>query len=823
MTSSISYFGIRHHGPGCASSLRKAFEELNPDCVLIEGPAGAETLLPYLSAEQMKPPVALLSYCVDEPQVSVFHPFAEFSPEWQAMQWAVNAQVPVQFIDVSSTITLAIQKEKRDAEQAAQQASQEHATQEQITSEIDDGEEDLDELETLESESNIDLNSIPHNAPNDPLDWLAHAAGYSDGESWWNHMVEERGDGEDLFEAITQAMTELRTNPAPDAPARSKEYETRETMREAHMRIAIKQAQKEGFERIAVVCGAWHVPALMEKVTLAADKAVFKEITQKLPKLKTQMTWVPWTYEHLSAQSGYSAGISSPGWYEFLWQTSRRTHDSNAQGAHACARAIGWFARIARLLRERDLDCSSAHLIEAARLADTLAAMRQRPAPSLVELNEAALSVILNGDGTPMQLIERELMIGRAIGSVPSDVPTVPLQKDLQAQQKSLRLKPEALDKEVDLDLRKENDLARSHLLHRLNLLGINWGTLTNVGQKNKGTFHEYWRLAWQPHFEVDIIIASRYGHTVEVAASTHAIEQAQKSSNLSELTDLIDKVLLANLPRAVKLVAHELQERSASSADPLDLLAALPALANVYRYGNVRQTDVEQVAHLFDSMLLRAVIGLPLAVANINEQAAEAARESVIATERAVNLRAGVEQTQAWQKALQHIATAQSSAALLRGVSCRLLLDGDVYDIEEARRQLSLSLSSGSDSTQAAQWLDGFLNRNAAVLLHNDTLWALIDEWLTTLNDEHFTHILPLVRRTFSEFEAADRRDLGQRVKQASTSLARKKATDVQHIWSEKCTERTERALPAMAALLGLPLEGITTGATPEKAGAHD
>lgn len=794
MNQTVTYYGIRHHGPGCAHSLRKALLALTPDCVIIEGPAGAEPLLQHFNAEQMIPPVALLSYCVDEPQLSVFHPFAEFSPEWQAIRWACDANVPVRFMDLPTSTTLALIKEKQDALKAKQEQThhaQENQQQKQKTQPAQPKQNDQTEQDPEPS----NVSTVPH----DPLDWLAQAAGYSDGESWWNHMVEERGDGADLFEAIAQAMAELRAN----TPPRPQAHEQRETLREAYMRMTIRQAQKEGFERIAVICGAWHVPALdqslstttkiPEKALAAADKATLKG----LPKIKTQITWVPWTYKHLSMKSGYGAGIAAPGWYEYLWNSSQN------RDIYGQYRSVGWYVRIAHLLRERDLDCSSAHLIEAARLAETLAAMRERPAPSLTELNEAALSVICNGDETPMRFIERELMLGQAIGNVPTDVPTVPLQRNLLALQKSLRLKPEALEKELDLDLRKDTDLARSHLLHRLNLLNIDWGELSNVRQKGKGTFHELWRLSWKPQYEVDIIIASRYGHSVESAASNHAQEQAREAQKLPQLTQLIDKVLLANLPEAVKVVAHELQERSVGSADPLELLAALPSLANVYRYGNVRQTDVAQVAHLFDSMLLRAVISLPLAVSHINEEAAEQTRNTFIATEHALTLRAGEEQTQAWRQSLAHICIAETSAALLQGLSCRLLLDSNTYSIEQARQQLSLNLSNASDAMQAAQWLDGFLNRNAAVLLHNDVLWALIDEWLCQLNDAHFTTILPLVRRTFSEFEAADRRDLGQRVKQpVHMAMANQEIAAVS--WRP---ERVKRALATVSQLIGVAL----------------
>ena len=44
--SQIRIFGIRHHGPGCARSLVRAFEEWQPDALLVEGPPEGESVLP---------------------------------------------------------------------------------------------------------------------------------------------------------------------------------------------------------------------------------------------------------------------------------------------------------------------------------------------------------------------------------------------------------------------------------------------------------------------------------------------------------------------------------------------------------------------------------------------------------------------------------------------------------------------------------------------------------------------------------------------------------------------------------------------------------
>lgn len=765
------FFGIRHHGPGCARSLVRAFDALQPDCVLIEGPPEGDALLPWMLREGMQPPVALLNYCPDEPGLAVYHPFAVFSPEWQAAKWATSAGLPVRFIDLPMAHGLALDKARRDAEKdrAAAAAPADMAStppDKEVAAEPADAPEPGAEPEC-----------------GDPLNWLAQAAGYADGEAWWNHMVEERGDGEQLFAAISEAMLTLRAEWGDRY--RDADEAQREALREAHMRQCIRAAQKDGFERIAVVCGAWHLGGLRSTVTVKADQALLKG----LPKVKVQTTWVPWTYRHLARASGYGAGIRSPGWYEHLWHG----HDS------AQPRAIGWLARVARLMRERDLDCSSAHLIEAARLADALAALRDRPAPGLDELHEASRTVLTMGDETVLHFIHDALVVGDRLGTVPPDVPTVPLQRDVEQAQKSLRLKPDATQKTLDLDLRNANDLARSHLLHRLNLLDIPWGTISKVGRSSRGTFHEVWSLQWQPEFVLRLIEASQWGQTLVQAATACVADRCQRIETLSELSALVDRVLLADLDHGVAAATHALEDRAALTGDAAQLLAALPALSNVFRYGNVRQTDAALVGHVLDGLIVRAAISLPLACGALDDTAAEALRENMLGAHAAIGLRDSEEQAAIWQRALSQIATQAGAHELLQGVAVRLLLDGGVWASQDVAQALSLHLSAGAEPAKAAAWLDGFLNRNAVVLLHDAHVWQLVNDWLASLNEEHFVRVLPLVRRTFSAFGPGERRDLGQRASRGALAPAPPAAAPN---WDER---RAVLPLPVLGQIMGV------------------
>lgn len=739
-SSLIHFFGVRHHGPGCARSLLRAFEALRPDCVLVEGPPESDSLISFVAAG-LQPPVALLGHCPDDTSLAVYHPFAVFSPEWQALAWAVAHGAAARFIDLPLAHSLALEQQdraRRAEAAAALEAAEPH-------------DETPPEHEPVPG-ADIQAESTPRS---DPLNWFAQAAGYADGESWWNQMVEERGDGEELFAAIAEAMTALRSDLAGAADTPEPIDAVRESAREAYMRSCIREASKQGHQRIAVVCGAWHVPALAGKATVKDDAAALKG----LPKVKVQSTWVPWTYRHLTRASGYGAGVRSPGWYEHLWLSERKP------------RTAHWMARVAALLRERDLDCSSAHLIEATRLADSLAALRERPAPGLDDLNEATRTVLLMGDDTALRLIESELVIGQRLGQVPPDVPAVPLARDLERQKKTLRLKPEATQRTLDLDLRQPADLARSHLLHRLQLLGVPWGSLAKIGRSAKGTFHEIWTLQWQPEFALALIEASRWGQTIESAAAACALDQARSAPSLGALAELVDRLLLADLGLAVPAATQALQDQAALSGDALQLLATVPPLANVFRYGNVRRTDAGLVGHVLDGLIVRAAIALPLACQAIDESAAQTLRERLLAAHAAIALRDADEAKTNWQEAIQKVSASTLAHELLQGLATRILLDDAEITTDLAAELMSLHLSAGADPAKAANWMDGFLNRNAQVLLHDATVWSLIDSWLAGLTDDAFARVLPLVRRSFSAFGPGERRDLGQRALQGRTA----------------------------------------------------
>jgi hypothetical protein len=93
------------------------------------------------------------------------------------------------------------------------------------------------------------------------------------------------------------------------------------------------------------------------------------------------------------------------------------------------------------------------------------------------------------------------------------------------------------------------------------------------------------------------------------------------------------------------------------------------------------------------------------------------------------------------------------------------MLLDAGEVSADTAADRMRRRLTLAAPADQGAAWLDGFVAGDAVLLLHDTGLLGLIDAWVAGVSEETFEDLLPLLRRTFSEFSAPERRALGQHV----------------------------------------------------------
>ena len=720
--------GIRHHGPGSARAVAAALPEIEPDLVLIEGPPEADAVVDLAADPEMRPPVALLAYVTDDPIRAAFWPFAVFSPEWQAIRYAQQAGVPVRFCDLPVTHQFAADPVPRAGLSA------------------------------------------------DPMAELAAAGGYPDPEQWWDSMVEHQAGGLAQFDAVAEAMHALREHvPDKEGPGL-----TRERQREAYMRTVLRKAIRTGYRRIAVVCGAWHVPALADPLPPATHD---QRLLTGLPRTKISCTWVPWTHGRLATASGYGAGVTSPGWYHHLFTAPDQI-------------TTRWLTDVARVLRVEDLPVSSAHVIEAVRLADTLAALRDRPLAGLAEVTEATRSVLCGGNDVLLDLLTRKLVVGERLGEVPADMAKAPLAADLAATARRLKLKRDALARDLDLDLRNATDAERSKLLHRMRTIDIPWGTPAISSRRGKGTFRETWTLCWQPEFEVDLVAASALGTTVAAAATAEVRQRATDAIALAEVTEAVETCLLAGLPDALADVLAALDTRAARDVDTEHLMAALPALARASRYGDVRGTDTAALRVIADRLLDRVRAGLPSAAHGLDDVAAATLCASVDAVHEATGLLGG-DARERWLTTLAAM-TARPLPPRVGGRLARLLLDARRLTTDDVAPALSRALTPGTPPVDAAGYVEGFLTGGALLLVHDDRLLRLIDTWLAAIPTDSFTDVLPLLRRTFGAFAGPERRAIGERAAALTSPVAVFVADDVDE-------ERGNAALDIIATLLGV------------------
>ncbi|MBB1587331.1 MAG: hypothetical protein HG423_011220 [Propionibacterium sp.] len=462
--------------------------------------------------------------------------------------------------------------------------------------------------------------------------------------------------------------------------------------------------------------------------------------------MKTQLTWVPWSHGRLAASSGYGAGVRSPGWYHHLFAAPDRPVER-------------WLTHVGAVLREHDLPTSSAHVIEGVRLADALAVLRGRPMPGLPEVQEATLAVLCEGNDLALDLVTREAIVGELLGEVPDDVPRTPFDADLTATARRLRLTQEATEKEIDLDLRKENGLARSCFLRRLRILGIDWGT--PAGSSGTGTFKESWRLLWEPELSIAVVDAARWGNTVETAAAARLLDDI---GDLAGVTRGVNGALAADLPAAMPELLRLLDVRAAAETDVARLLEALPDLVQAYRYGDVRGTDTGRLGDVVAALLGRACAGFPVALGGLAPEAADRYRKLIDTANAAVGL-LGEQAQQLWRNTLLTAADRNDLPGLLAGRLIRLLFDSGALGVDEVQQRLSLALSGGHTPGEQAAWAEGVLSGSSLLLLHSPALLKVCDTWVMGLSEESFTDVLPVVRRAFGGWERPERRALAEKV----------------------------------------------------------
>ena len=701
----IRYYGIRHHGPGSAASLIAALEIQKPDIILIEGPSDAQSALQWVSDPQLKPPVAMVIYEIDQPQNAIFYPMAHFSPEWQAMQFAVRNNIPFHFIDLPFQKTLSLKRAS---------------------------EEEFESAETYV----------------DPFQLIASHQGWEDGESWWDANF-ETFEGPGIFPVVSQLMAAFRENePASGAQP------SMNAIREAYMSKSIHKLSSK-YSNVAVICGAWHLPAL-ENPVKSSEK--MKAILNEAEKIKTKTVWIPWTYKQLSFSSGYRSGVQAPIWYEMLFK--------NRNDA-----VLEWMAYVSQAARAKGLEIPPASSIDAAILARTLASMRGYPIPSYLDLKDSVQAVYGLSHHDAFNELLSGIPYGNVFGEVPDSADQTPLQKDIFSQMKKLRLQTimqEGLAQHKILDLRKEAHRQTSIFLYRLWLLDIPFGQVQEFSVKHTGTFREEWLLHWKQEFHLKILEAGIWGNTL-VDAILQKIHMSRELLSLEALIKLLDRCLYADLPEIPDNILQHISEKSNLCRDVFLLMRSVIALRNVLDRGSARNLDLLIVRSIIENMSVEVCASYSQQSRMLPLEDAETYLPDVPKFHTVLKNLQNEALQQAWKNALKQLHQQTDHVHQLHGISFRIYLDYCGADSEIQKRIIQLIFSSTEDPIGQAAWIQGFIYDNYLLLLFDPSLLELLNDWLSTMDQEAFESALPILRKVFAETPSGFKEKLMARL-QATT-----------------------------------------------------
>lgn len=729
-------FGIRHLSPAGGWNLLRLLDETHPKLILLEAPSDLIDLMPALSLHQTKPPIAMMAYSETVPIETIIYPLAEYSPEYQAVLWCAKNKSICRFIDLPASVFLAIEQQKRARRN------------EEISETLKEGKES-----TSAEDNGEDIQVHPINA----YERIAKLSGEVDHETYWERNFEHISEGKGYHLAATEYGKQLR---AIDS---KRDYDSAENLvREAYMKRMISTALEEGYsdDEIVVVCGAFHVAGL-ESCTPMTD-----EEEKSLPRISCKQTLMPYSYYRLSSMSGYGAGNCAPAYYGMLWNSMQKGDN--------IAVTYQYLSSIASYQREHGWYSSSAEVIEAVRLATTLAQMKNGNYPTLRDLKDAAITCLGHGNIRELTPAFAAIEVGTKIGALPEGVSQTSVQADFSRCLHTLKLEKykTLLEQELELDLRENTrvksekaaflDLERSFFLHRMQFLSVQFAKKQHLVQ-DKATWAERWDLQWTPEAEIQIVETALKGDTIELATAFLFRTHLDEAQNISDTAKIIDEACLCGLPETVGYATDVLQGLAVDAASVIELAKTAQSLSSVIRYGNIRKLNPAPLLPILQQLFLRACLILPDNCACNNSAVGDVIEAMGMLGEIAI-AHDFVDGSQ-WIGVLTQISNRDDINTKASGYATAILMERGLMDSTLLAAEVQRRLSKGIPADLGAGWFEGLALKNRHTLIARLSLWEQLDNYLDTLGDTEFKRALVFLRRAFSEFTPNERSMIAENI----------------------------------------------------------
>lgn len=740
----VNLFGIRHLSAAGAYHVKKYLDEINPDVVLIEGPEDATDIIYEMTKKGVKPPIAILCYTTEAPIHSVIYPYAIYSPEYQAILWANKNNKNCNFIDLPSGIKSPLYKlqEKERVYLNAKKEESEHIEE--------CGDEDEENKGKISSRIKNRIDYYNYNSY--LYDEIAKLGGEDNYEIYWERHFEHNLETGSYINGVSMHSSEMRKFTEEwEKEADSLSYSIN-ILRESYMKRCIQKYLDEGVnpEKIVVITGAYHVSGLLNNLPMTDDEL------DKLQKVSTKRTLMPYSYYKLSTFSGYGAGNHAPYYYEIM---HKLMEENNLESLPSI-----YISKMSNLVRERHGYSSTATVIEAVRLAKSLQFMHGGTLPTLKDLHDASVATIGNGEIGHLLESFAMLDVGTNIGELPDGISQTPIQDDLKINLKNLKLEKykTVVAQDLSLDLRENIkvkskeaafiDLDRSTFLHRLKLLGIDFARQVSKNQ-DLASWAEQWVLCWTPEVEIQTVESVLYGDTIETAAAYMLKESIEKSKDATEVAKLVKIACECKLFDSIHEAVKKLQDLTSESESFVEVASAAREISFIVQYGSIRKFDTESVIPILKQLFLKSSL-LIMQASSCNDDAAKIIADNMAVIHNISQEHYEIVNDDLWLSQLKLLSQSDNKNPLLCGFAFSILLERSKVTDENLTVQISRHLSLGNTPEAGASWFEGLSRRNRYVLLSKVVLWEQIDIYLTELDDEEFKKALVCLRRAFSNFE---------------------------------------------------------------------
>jgi len=735
----VHFAPVRHHSPACALALQAMLRELRPAAVLVEGPDSFDALLPLLLDERTRPPVAILSQAAGESARaddgpvtrSAFFPFCDYSPEWVALRLARELGAQCGFIDLPW--------QARAAE--------------------DSGDAGDEQARSLMAERYL--------AHSDYLAALARASGCRSHDELWDRLFELRPapalrDWRALF-ADVFAYCALARSSYETAVLEAEGSLARERHMAAHIRrrqAALRAAGKTG--PIVVVSGGFHTLALQQMLAAPAPR----DAPARAPAPAADWL-IRYSFDRLDALNGYGAGMPSPAWHQWVWDSAQAGPD----GPHLDRVAADALARLARQGRERGLSeqVSTAEVQAALLQARRLAALRGHAGPGRDDLLDALRSCFVKGAidegmaGFADDL--RRFLAGSALGDVPPSAGSPPLLEDARRQAGVQRIRlDDSTPRTVRLDLyRKDSHRLRSRFLHLMDYLGAGVGRWQGgpdfLGGVRLELLIEEWQVAWNPLVEARLIELAGDGGTLQDAALARLRrEEALLSTqgqgrNAGAAVKLLVRAcvigLHERLPRLMDLLARHLAE-DASLASVTD---CAHQLLNLHRAREPLGVQDDAGVRALLEQACSVGLGLLPGLAHVKADQEAGAVRTLVDLRAVRAALAGTGPDEAWHDALARLAAAAQVPGVALAAAALLFLEG-AWNAAQLGVTLGAHFGPGARPAEAVRALGGLMAAAPELLLTLPGLQQDLDRILGGWDEAAFLAYLPDLRLAFAQLK---------------------------------------------------------------------